>query len=425
MSGESRDRVIFHCDCNAFFASVETLDNPALQDVPLAVAGSPEDRRGIVLAKNELARAKGIYTTQTVWQAKKLCPELVLVPPRHDRYQQVSGQINRIYLDFTDLVEPASIDESYLDVTGSLEHFGLSAHALADRVRQRVREDVGVTISAGVSFCKVFAKMGSDLKKPDATSEITRANYQDILWPLPVSALLFAGKRTSDMLRARGMNTVGDVAGADCEALRSLLGRGGDLLWHYANGLDDTPVLGFGAHQDAKSVGNGRTFARDLVSREEVRRAVIALSDEVAMRLRESEMKCRAVQVSIKDPRLKVIVRQAQTGRPTWQRKEISDTALQVLDTHWREGAPIRALTVTAENLVPAEDAAEQISLFDQIPQKRREKRESIERAVLALRQKYGKDSVRLGPVEEQQEKEPAQRHQVPEPPGPQQGPGR
>lgn len=395
---EHGDRIIFHCDCNGFFASVETLDNPALRDVPLAVAGSPESRRGIVLAKNELAKTKGIYTTQTVYQAKKLCPELVLVPPRHHRYQQVSELVNRVYMDFTDLVEPASIDESYLDVTGSLAHFQMSPRELADHVRQRVREDIGVTISVGVSFCKVFAKMGSDLKKPDATSVITRDNYQDILWPLPVNALLFAGKRTSDMLRARGINTVGDVAQADRDALISLLGRGGDLLWHYANGFDDAEVSGPDAHQNAKSVGNGRTFAHDLVDADEVRSAIIALSDEVATRLRESGMKCRAVQVSIKDPRLKVIVRQMQTGRPTWQRKEISDTALAVLDAQWAKGAPIRALTVTAENLIPADDATEQISLFDQIPQKQREKRENVERAVLALRRKYGRDSVRLGP---------------------------
>ncbi len=396
MAGETSDRIIFHCDCNGFFASVEILDNPALKDVPLAVAGSPESRRGIVLAKNELAKATGIFTTQTVWQAKKMCPELVLVPPRHHRYQEVSDEVNRVYQDFTDLVEPASIDESYLDVTGSLAHFGVDARALADRVRERVREEIGVTISVGVSFCKVFAKMGSDLKKPDATSVITRGNYRDVIWPLPVNALLFAGKRTSDMLRARGLSTVGDVAQADRDALISLLGRGGDMLWHYANGLDDTPVLGPDAHQSAKSVGNGRTYAHDLVHPDEVRTALIALSDELATRLRESAMKCRAVQVSIKDPQLKVIVRQMQTGRPTWQRKEISDTALKVLDSQWKQGAPIRALTVTAENLVPAEEAMEQLSLFDQLPQQNRDKREKVEKAVLELRQKYGYGSVKL-----------------------------
>lgn len=396
------DRAIFHCDCNAFFASVEALDNAKLRGVPMAVAGSPEDRRGIVLAKNELAKARGIFTTQTVWQAKKLCPELVLVPPRHHRYAEVSRQVNAIYVRYTDQVEPASIDESYLDVTGSLRHFGLTARALADRVRAHVRDEVGVTISVGVSFCKVFAKMGSDLKKPDATTEITRDNYRDILWPLPVGAMLYAGRRTAGLLAAHGIDTVGGLAQADPARLAEWLGRGGNMLWRYANGLDDAPVEGADVRQDAKSVGNGRTFPHDLVAGDEIRSAVIALSDEVATRLRGMERMCRAVQVSIKDARLKVIVRQARTERPTWQRKEISDLALRIIADNWRAGAPIRALTVTAENLVPAAEATEQISLFDAQPRRQREKRERIERAVLRLRQRYGQDSVRLGMEDEE-----------------------
>ena len=243
MAEQPKDSVIFHCDCNAFYASVEALDNPALREVPVAVAGSPESRRGIVLAKNEQAKARGIFTTQTVWQAKKLCPELMLVPPRHDRYAEISRQVNALYMQYTDLVEPASIDESYLDVTGSLPHFGLSAHALGDQVRWRVREEIGITISVGISFCKAFAKMGSDLKKPDATTEITRENYRDILWPLPVGALLYAGKRTCEQLRMQGIHTVGDLARTDRQALAALLGRGGDALWLAANGLEDAPVV--------------------------------------------------------------------------------------------------------------------------------------------------------------------------------------
>ncbi|MGI6671820.1 MAG: DNA polymerase Y family protein [Christensenellales bacterium] len=402
MAEQPKDSVVFHCDCNAFYASVEALDNPALREVPMAVAGSPESRRGIVLAKNEQAKARGIFTTQTVWQAKKLCPELMLVPPRHDRYAEISRQVNALYMQYTDLVEPASIDESYLDVTGSLPHFGLSAHALGDQVRRRVREEIGITISVGISFCKAFAKMGSDLKKPDATTEITRENYRDILWPLPVGALLYAGKRTCEQLRMQGIHTVGDLARTDRQALAALLGRGGDALWLAANGLEDAPVVPPDEQPAVKSVGNGRTFPRDLVTYDEVRRALITLSDEVATRLREAHMMCRAVQVSIKDPKLKVIVRQMQVGRPTWQRREISDTALKVMAANWREGAPIRALTVTAENLIPADQATEQISLFDAVPQKQREKQEKLERAVLQLRKKYGADSILLGPGDEE-----------------------
>lgn len=431
---ENGDRVIFHCDCNGFFASVEALDNPALRDVPMAVAGSPESRRGVVLAKNELAKKRGIYTTQTVWQAKKVCPDLVLVPPRHARYQQVSALVNQVYEGFTDRVEPASIDESYLDVTHTLAYFGKSPHALADMVRQQVHRDVGVTISVGVSFCKIFAKMGSDLKKPDATTLITRENYKTLLWPLQVGNLLYAGKRTVERLNGSGIFTIGDLAASREDTLERLLGKAGPMLWRYANGIDDSPVLSRQELPAPKSVGNGRTYAHDLISREEVVPALSALSDEVATRLREGNQQCRGVQLSIKSPDLQVISRQMRLAAPTWLHKEILDAALHLLDAHWQEGSPIRALTVTADSLLTREEAAAlptQLSFlegaFCALPQdapasqplpvardadgaapptpslapmgekQKRARQEKLEQAIQNIRQKHGEHSVALG----------------------------
>ena len=211
------DRVILHADCNSYFASVESIDHPEYRQVPMAVCGDPELRHGIILAKNELAKAYHIQTAETIYSAKKKCPDLLLVPAHHEKYSQVCERINAIYEGYTDLVERFSIDESFLDVTGSRHLFG-SGREIADELRRRVREEIGVTISVGVSFNKTFAKMGSDYKKPDATTLISRENYKDLLWPLPIEDLLFVGKAGAALLRSRGILTVGDLAQASTAA---------------------------------------------------------------------------------------------------------------------------------------------------------------------------------------------------------------
>ena len=210
-----KDRAILHCDCNGFFASVETLLDPSLANVPMVVTGDPESRHGIILAKNEKAKKYGIRTAETIWQAKQKCPGLVCVLPHHEMYGQISKRVNEIYLDYTDLVDPFGIDESFLDVTGSLRLFGKTPKELADDVRERVKREIGITISVGVSFCRVFAKLGSDYKKPDATTVIDRSNYREIAYPLPVSDLLFAGRRSTEALAKMGILTIGDLARAD------------------------------------------------------------------------------------------------------------------------------------------------------------------------------------------------------------------
>ena len=261
------ERVILHCDCNSFFASVETALNPCYKDVPMAVCGSEEDRHGIVLAKNELAKKCGIVTAETVYSARKKCPNLFIVKPHYDAYSDFSRRVNAIYADYTDKIEPFGIDESWLDITASIRYFG-SPEKIAEGIRRRVKEEIGITVSIGVSFNKVFAKLGSDYKKPDAITYITPENYKDILFSLPASDLLFVGKRTAEELRSMGVRTIGELAATHRSLLVSRFGKMGEMLYEYSNGLDESPVVA-GVVSDAKSISNGFTFRHDLVTHSE------------------------------------------------------------------------------------------------------------------------------------------------------------
>ena len=400
---EKKPHLIFHCDCNNFFASCEILERPELRDVPMAVAGDPENRLGVVVAKNELAKKHGVKTTDTVWQAKKKCPGIVFVPPRHSYYQAISDQINAIYHDYTDFVEPASIDESYLDMTGAPEFYHLSPHELADAIRERVKREIGITISVGVSFNKVFAKMGSDYRKPDATTVISEDSYKEILWPLPVSDLLYAGKASVEALAKKSIYTIGDLAVQSKERIQALLGKGGEMLWQYANGLDTEPVRKWGEKPEIKSVSRGMTFKRDLVTKEEIMTGVSVLVDEIAASLRRHQLKGSVISVQIKSPDLRVISRQTSLDHTTYLQHEIQQVAMELIENNWfiGENAPIRALTVGVTKLIPAEEETEQVSLFDLMggdqQKKKREKQDKLEAAVYALRQKKGSNTITLG----------------------------
>lgn len=391
------DRVIFHCDCNGFFASVEELLRPELKTVPMAVAGDPESRHGIILAKNELAKRYNVQTAETIWSAKRKCPELVCVPAHHGKYQEISKQVNQIYLQYTDLVDRFGIDESFLDVTGSLRYFGKSPKALADEIRARVRREIGITISVGVSFCKVIAKLGSDYKKPDATTVIFREDLERIVHPLPVSALLYAGKRSTATLKQMGIETIGQLAKSDRYTIGKALGKAGDQLWKYANGLDNEPVASFYAPREIKSVGNSITFRHDLKGEQEIRAGISALSDSVAARLRTDGLKCRTVQVQIKDPNFKVIQRQRALPRPTYLQRELIQVSMALITEHWNMNAPIRLLSVTGTDLVPADEPTEQISFFQQDDQADHEKLERLEDAMASIRKKYGRSVIGYG----------------------------
>ena len=390
------DRVILHCDCNGFYASVECTLRPELWKVPMAVCGDPESRHGIILAKNQPAKEKGVLTAETIWQARGKCPELVLVAPHHEKYEEYSRLINDIYQQYTDQVEPFGIDESWLDVTGSRRLFG-DGPAIAGILRRRVREETGLTISVGVSWNKIFAKLGSDYKKPDATTVISRENYRELVWPMDAGALLYVGRSAQAALGEMGIRTIGQLAAADPERLTRRLGKLGREIWTYARGEEDSPVRSAYEEREVKSVGNGSTFPRDLRGMEEIAAGIAPLAESVARRLRKHGLWCRTVQVQIKDPSFRVISRQKPLDRPTHLASELREAALELIRESWNPSAPIRMLTVTGANLVDEEGLGEQLSLFaDPEAERRRQKQERLERAMDGIRGRYGKDSPAL-----------------------------
>ncbi len=391
------ERTILHCDCNSFFASVECRLRPELRDVPMAVCGDPESRHGIILAKNEPAKKYGVVTAETIWQARRKCPRLVLVPTHFQEYVKYSRRINSIYRRFTDRVEPFSIDESWLDVTGSRALFG-DGKRIADTLRKTVRRETGITISVGVSFNKIFAKLGSDYKKPDATTVISRENYRRIVFPLPVGALMFCGKKTAEILAGLGIHTIGDLAGSDRELLRARLGKAAGMLCDYAAGLDDSPVRGPGEEREIKSVGNSVTFRRDLVGAEDIRKGVKAIADSVAARMRRNGVRCWVVQIGIKNPSLRTITRQKTLREPTHLAREIGAAALDLISACWNPNAPIRMLAISGTALVPDGAPGGQLSFFDPGGDNRSgEKQEKLETAMDAIREKYGPGAVTSG----------------------------
>lgn len=396
MNTQKKDRVILHCDMNGFFAAVELLDHPELVDKPMAVSGDPDNRHGIILAKNQIAKEYGVMTAETIWKAKQKCPDLQLVRPHMSKYKYYCNEINKIYLRFTDMVEPFSIDESWLDVTASQSLFG-SGKEIADTIRETVKSELGLTLSAGVSFNKTLAKMGSEYKKPDATTIISRDNFREILWPMDARELFGVGRATAEKLSKAGIKTIGDIANADKNMLISLFGKHGGIMWEHANGIDDSPVSLYSERDPIKSVGNGITFKRDLVSDRDISTAVRALSDTVAGRLRKHGLKAYGVKVDIKDPYFKVISRQKQLFSPTWLAEEISTAALELINTSWKKNSPIRMLTITGINLTD-DVYQEQLSLFSGDINKK-EQSEKVEFTMDEVRKKFGTESIGFASV--------------------------
>ena len=391
------ERVILHCDQNCFFASVELLSHPDLRDVPMAVCGDPASRHGIILAKNEPAKRFGIQTAETVWQARRKCPSLVLLPPHHKLYREYSVRVNELYGQYTDLVEPFGIDESWLDITGSMHLFGGDPVAIADELRRRVREELGLSISVGVSFNKIFAKLGSDYKKPDATTLISPENWQEIVWPLPVGAMRFVGRSAQRTLAQYGVETIGQLAACRPEMIEKLLGKLGRQLHEYANGLDRSPVRPQAEREPVKSVGNGTTFPHDLTRWEEVRAGLAALSDSVAMRLRRQGLYCSGVQVTIKDSSFRSISRQKRLESPTRLMKDIQRAAMELTRSAWRAPTPIRMLTVTALHITESAESFEQLDLLGAGRAVSDARQEKLESAVRAIRDKFGDGSITFG----------------------------
>ena len=401
------ERVILHCDLNCFYASVELLGHPDLRDIPTAVCGDPTSRHGIILAKNEPAKKYGVKTAETIWQAKKKCPALVLLPPHHDLYREFSRRVNAVYDQYTDLVEPFGIDESWLDVTHSLHLFGGSGREVADTLRDRIREELGLTLSVGVSFNKVFAKLGSDYKKPDATTVISPGNWRDLVWPLPVGDLLYVGAAARDILHQYGVETIGQLAACRPEMLETLMGKMGVQLYEYANGLDRDPVRARCEEEAVKSIGNGTTFPQNLTTEQQVRRGVSVLADSVASRLRGHVLYAGGVQLTVRDPQFRDRSRQRQFSAPTHLIRDLTEAAMALAREIWRPPDPIRALTVTAIHLVREREAYEQVDLFNATAAPKKERQEKLEAAMVKIRGKYGAGAISYGSAAPEREPDP------------------
>ena len=391
------ERTILHCDMNNFYASVECLYNPAIREKPVAVCGNPALRHGIVLAKNGLAKSRGVRTGEALWEAERKCPGLVTVPPHFDRYLRFSAMAREIYAEYTDQVEPFGLDECWLDVTGSLHLFGGDARQLADDIRGRLRQELGLTISVGVSFNKVFAKLGSDYKKPDATTVISRENWRDMVWPLPVGDLLYVGRAARRTLAQYGVETIGQLAACKPEMLEQLMGKTGVQLHRYANGLDDAPVRPQHEHEPVKSVGNSTTFPENLTRWEQVRGGLQTLSDSVAGRLRRQQLYCGGVALTIRDPQFHQFSHQVRLDAPTHLQRDIYRAALTLAQQSWHAPSPIRALTVTALYLSDSADSFQQLDLLDSAAPQRNDRQERLEQAMDTIRRKYGKDAITFG----------------------------
>lgn len=385
------ERVILHSDMNNFYASVECLYNPSLRGKPVAVAGDQEARHGIVLAKNYAARAYSVQTGDPLWMAKQKCKDIVFTPPHYDRYLRFSQLAQEIYAEYTDQIEPYGLDECWLDVSGSTERFG-SGEQIANELRKRIKFELGVTASVGVSYNKVFAKLGSDMKKPDATTVIAPDSFRQKVWPLPVNDLLYVGRATAKKLSRYYIRTIGELAQTSPELLHRLLGKNGVMLWRFANGMDSSPVSRYGARTLIKSIGNSTTTPRDLVTEEEVKITLYALCESVSARLREQDFVCRTVQISIRDKNLVSYERQGKLVFPNRTVDSIFGLALALYRQNPSRD-PVRSLGVRACDLRLQEH--EQLSLMPEV--QKIQKKEQLDQAVDLVRQRFGHFAVQRG----------------------------
>lgn len=384
------ERIILHCDLNNFFASVECLDREDLKGKPVAVAGSVEKRHGIILAKNEVAKRFGVKTAEAIWQAQQKCPNLVLLPPHYELYNSYSQTVRKIYERYTDIIEPFGIDECWLDVTGSTLLFG-SGEKIANEIRRAVKTETGLTISVGVSFNKIFAKLGSDLKKPDAVTVISTENYKETVWPLDIGELIGVGKATKQSLHRIGLFTVGDVAKSDPNILRLVLGKAGESLWRFTNGMDSSPVISSEFAPPPKSIGRSTTPPEDMRTQEDIMVVMIKLCDRVSSSLRQNHALAGVVQVHIRDKDLHITEHQRKLTEPIRLTELLFKTGCELINEIWDGETPLRSIGIRATELVP-QDECLQLSLG--CDYERLEKLEKLECVIGDARKRYGKDAV-------------------------------
>lgn len=347
------ERIVLHCDMNGFYASVECLYHPELCGQPVAVCGDADKRHGIVLAKNEPAKQFGVKTGDVVWQARKKCPQLICLPARFDRYRRISSMANAIYNRYTDRVEPFGIDESWLELTGCVPDFAAGIQT-AQEIRRTISQELGVTVSVGVSFNKVFAKLGSDLKKPDAVSVIDRAHFRQILSDRPCEELLYVGPATRRRLNSIGVATLGELARCNPAVLKSLLGKWGLVLHAFANGQDDSTVAAYGTSALCKGIGNSTTMAYDLTERESIKQVLYMLCESVSERMRRQHIRGSTLSLWLRQSNLQGCTRHLSLSEPIQSSRQMALAALLVLDAHWH-GEPLRSLGVRMTNLCYAD----------------------------------------------------------------------
>ncbi|MBR4314916.1 MAG: DNA polymerase IV [Lachnospiraceae bacterium] len=386
------DRAILHCDMNNFYASVECMLDPSLKDKPVAVCGSQKDRHGIVLAKNYHAKDYGVKTGDTIWQAKNKCKDIVIIEtPHFDEYAKYSKLARNLYREYTDLVEPMGLDECWLDVTASTKLFG-PPEKIANELREKVKSKFNLTISVGVSFNKTFAKLGSDMKKPDATTIITRDNYKTVVWPLPVSDLFGVGRRTNEKLKQQFIYTIGDLANTKKERLKNLFGKNGIYLYEAANGLENDEVQKYDELDEVKSISHGITTVKDLENDDEVWEVMLELAQEIGYKLRSKELRANGVYVSIRDDKLFWEQYQKRLRSSEQSAINIAKYAFKLFKERYDWERNIRTVTIGVTNL-SSEDKPEQLSVFDCIENK--SKIEKAEKVMEELNLRYGEEIVK------------------------------
>lgn len=381
-------RTILHSDMNSCYASIEAKLNPKLKNKAMAVCGDPKNRHGIILAKSQEAKIMGVKTGEAIWQAKIKCPNLILVPPHYEKYLEFSKKARKIYYSYTNRVEPFGLDECWLDVSESLKLFG-SGEEIANEIRKRMKNELGITVSVGVSFNKVFAKLGSDLKKPDATSVIKRENFKEIIWPLDISSIIGIGKSTKRKLNGIGIYTLGELAKTDVKTVKGILGINGLYLWQYANGFDDRPVKDYSYREVIKTIGNSSTLVEDLYTNEEVYNIFQILSLNVSKRLREANLSSMGIKIFIRDNNLLSYEFQAPISNPTQSSIILAEKAIDLFKKKYKWNFPIRALGLRAINLVD-DKIPTQTDIFSDY--KEIVKKENLDKAIYNIRKKYNKN---------------------------------
>ena len=391
-----KDRIILHCDLNNFFASVSVLYNPTLYNLPIAVCGDKENRHGIVLAKNEIAKKCGVKTAEPIFEALKKCPELIILPPIFDKYEEFSRKAFKIYSKYTDMIEPFGIDECWLDVTGSTVLFG-DGYEIADKIRKQIKSELGITISVGVSFNKTFAKLGSDMKKPDAITIISRENFKEKVWLLPVTDLLFVGKSTAEKFNSCGIFTVGDITKCHDTTLKKIVGKTGLQLKQFALGNDFSPVVTPTLENKPKSVGRSVTLSHDFTSYDDVWRVFLSLAQTISDTLRLHNLYSAGMQVHIRTASLTVKEFSKTFPDATNCAIIIAERGIDLLKQNYLFTEPLRSVGIRAVNLKSKEFAVQE-DIFGEY--KKTAEQEKIENSIFKVRQKFGKSSIRRAGAE-------------------------